>query len=63
MVPLTPVGKLVAGLISVFGVGIFALPTAIVIAAIIESSAAGTPYVCDACGHRGTTSQMPHKPH
>jgi voltage-gated potassium channel len=63
MVPLTPIGKLVAGLISVFGVGIFALPTAIVIAAIIESSAAGTPYVCDACGHRGTTSQMPHKPH
>jgi voltage-gated potassium channel len=55
MVPLTPLGRLFASLVSVFGVGVFALPTAIVIAAIIESSATGTPYVCDACGHRGTT--------
>jgi voltage-gated potassium channel len=63
MVPLTPLGKLCAALVAVFGVGIFALPTAIVIAAIIESSAAGAPYVCDACGHRGTTSHFPHRPH
>ena len=56
MVPLTPFGRLFAGLVSVFGIGVFALPTAIVIAAIIESSATGTPYVCEACNHRGTTS-------
>jgi voltage-gated potassium channel len=61
MVPLTPAGQLVAGLVSVFGVGIFALPTAIVIAAIIESSATGTAYVCQACGHHGTTSHTHHK--
>jgi len=63
MVPLTPLGKLCAALVAVFGVGVFALPVAIVIAAIIESSASGTPYVCDACGHRGMTSHAPHRPH
>ena len=56
MVPLTSLGKLFAGLVSVFGIGVFALPTAIVIAAIIESSSSGTPYVCEACGHHGTTA-------
>ncbi|HET9978356.1 MAG TPA: ion transporter [Burkholderiaceae bacterium] len=61
MVPLTPAGQLVAALVSVFGVGIFALPTAIVIAAIIESSASGTAYVCHACGHHGVTSHTHHK--
>jgi voltage-gated potassium channel len=61
MVPLTSAGRLVAGLVSVFGVGVFALPTAIVIAAIIESSASGSPYVCHACGHHGTTSHTHHK--
>lgn len=61
MVPLTPFGQLVAGLVSVFGVGVFALPTAIVIAAIIESSGSGTAYVCHACGHHGITSHSHHK--
>jgi voltage-gated potassium channel len=61
MVPLTSAGRLVAGLVSVFGVGVFALPTAIVIAAIIESSASGSPYVCHACGHHGITSHTHHK--
>ena len=61
MVPLTPAGQLVAGLVSVFGVGIFALPTAIVIAAIIESSGSGTAYICHACGHHGVTSHTHHK--
>ena len=56
MVPLTPFGRLFASLAAVFGVGVFALPTAIVIAAIIESSASGSPYVCEACGHHGLTS-------
>jgi voltage-gated potassium channel len=63
MVPLTPFGRLFAGLVSVFGIGVFALPTAIVIAAIIESSATGTPYVCEVCAHRGTTSHTHHKEH
>lgn len=56
MVPLTPFGRLFASLAAVFGVGVFALPTAIVIAAIIESSASGSAYVCEACGHHGLTS-------
>jgi len=60
MVPLTSLGRLVAALVSVFGVGIFALPTAIVIAAIIESSAGGSPYVCQESGHHGTTSHSHH---
>jgi len=63
MVPLTPLGRLFAALSSVFGVGVFALPTAIVIAAIIESSASGTPYVCESCGHHGSTAQSHHRPH
>jgi voltage-gated potassium channel len=61
MVPLTSLGRLFAGLVSVFGVGIFALPTAIIIAAIIESSAGGTAYICHECGHHGTTSHPHHK--
>jgi voltage-gated potassium channel len=60
MVPLTPLGKTVASLISVFGIGTFALPTAIVIAAIIESSSPGIAYVCEECGHRGTTAHHHH---
>jgi voltage-gated potassium channel len=63
MVPLTSMGRLFASLVSVFGIGVFALPTAIVIAAIIESSAVGSPYVCEACGHHGTTSHSDHKRH
>ena len=63
MVPLTSLGRLFASLVSVFGIGVFALPTAIVIAAIIESSAVGSPYVCEACGHHGATSHADHKRH
>jgi voltage-gated potassium channel len=63
MVPLTSLGRLFAALVSVFGIGVFALPTAIVIAAIIESSAVGAPYVCEACGHRGTTEHSHRRPH
>lgn len=61
MVPLTPLGQVAAGLMAIFGVGVFALPTAIVIAAIIESSASGTAYVCHACGHHGVTSHTHHE--
>jgi len=63
MVPLTPLGRLFASLAAVFGVGVFALPTAIVIAAIIESSASGSAYVCEACGHHGQTTHTHQRPH
>lgn len=61
MVPLTPLGQFAVGLMAVFGIGVFALPTAIVIAAIIESSASGTAYVCHECGHHGVTSHVHHQ--
>jgi voltage-gated potassium channel len=63
MVPLTPLGQVAAALMAVFGVGVFALPTAIVIAAIIESSGGGTAYVCHHCGHHGVTSHDHDKGH
>jgi len=63
VVPVTSLGRLFASLVSVFGIGVFALPTAIVIASIIESSAIGSVYVCQACGHHGITSQTDHTPH
>jgi voltage-gated potassium channel len=62
MVPLTPLGRGFAAVVSVLGVGIFALPTAIVIAAIIESSGSGNPYVCEKCGYHGVTSSHHHPP-
>lgn len=52
MVPLTPLGKLFAGLISIFGIGVFALPTAIVTAAILEAgSTTQEPLRCRHCGN------------
>ena len=62
MVPLTSLGRLFAAMAAVFGVGVFALPTAILIAAIIESSASGSAYVCEACGHHGLTSHTHQRP-
>jgi voltage-gated potassium channel len=51
MVPITPMGKLFGGLISVFGIGVFALPTAIVTAAIVEAGASDVPVAkCKHCG-------------
>lgn len=51
MIPITPLGKLCAGLISVFGIGVFALPTAVVTAAIVEASTTDTrPTICQHCG-------------
>ena len=48
MVPITVAGKICAGLTAVFGVGVFALPTAILTGAIIEASARAE--VCPHCG-------------
>ncbi|MBT0569140.1 ion transporter [Curvibacter sp. CHRR-16] len=39
MVPITVLGKVCAGMVSVFGIGVFALPVAIVTAAIVEAGA------------------------
>jgi len=51
MIPLTPLGKFFAGLISVFGIGVFALPTAIVTAAIVEAGVSDPePGACIHCG-------------
>jgi voltage-gated potassium channel len=52
MVPITPLGKVCAGLISIFGIGVFALPTAIVTAAIVEAGS-DQPELrpCQKCGH------------
>ncbi|MDI1267868.1 MAG: ion transporter [Polaromonas sp.] len=51
MIPITPFGKVCAGLISVFGIGVFALPTAVVTAAIVEAGTTDTrPTTCQHCG-------------
>lgn len=51
MIPKTPIGRLFSGFICIFGIGIFALPMAIVTAVIIEASAYETePYLCKNCG-------------
>ncbi|WP_412478497.1 ion transporter [Azonexus sp. IMCC34839] len=49
--PITPLGKLLAGAGAIFGIGIFALPTAVMTAAILD---AGTDAEanCPHCGHR-----------
>lgn len=59
MVPITPLGKLCAGLISVFGIGVFALPTAIVTAAIVEAGASDRGIVI--CKHCGKEANAPHE--
>ena len=51
MVPISPLGKLFSGLVSIFGIGIFALPTAIVTAAIVEAGASDrVTLLCKHCG-------------
>ena len=51
MVPVTSLGKFFAGMISIFGIGIFALPSAIVTAAIVEAGASDPePAICAHCG-------------
>lgn len=41
--PITPFGKACTGLIAIFGIGVFALPSAIVTAAVIEAGNADGP--------------------
>lgn len=52
MIPQTIIGRIFSGLIFVFGIGVFALPMAIVTAVIIEASAPESgAQVCRNCGH------------
>jgi voltage-gated potassium channel len=63
MIPQTPLGRLFAGCIFVFGIGVFALPMAIVTAVIIEASADNSPSpLCKKCGHPINAEKM-EKPH
>ena len=41
LIPVTPLGKFFVSVISVLGIGIFALPTAILTAAILDGTQAG----------------------
>lgn len=49
--PVTPLGKLLAGAGAIFGIGVFALPTAIMTAAILDAGADAETH-CPHCGHR-----------
>jgi voltage-gated potassium channel len=54
--PITPWGKLVASVLSILGIGVFALPTAILTAAILDGSHAvhpgSTHHKCPHCGKK-----------
>ncbi len=51
MIPQTPLGRLFSGLVFVFGIGVFALPMAIVTAVIIEAGTdSPATQVCKQCG-------------
>ena len=52
MAPVTPGGKVCAALALIFGVGIFALPGAILTSAVISASEKARPEVCPHCGRR-----------
>ena len=58
MVPKTALGKLCAGVISVFGIGIFALPTAIITAVIVEAGA--SDHKAAKCKHCGGLNDFHH---
>lgn len=47
--PVTPLGKLLAGASAIFGIGVFALPTAIMTAAILDAGA-DPDAACPHCG-------------
>jgi len=49
VIPITPLGKLLAGMSVIFGIGIFALPAAILTAAVLEAGGE-TDLHCPHCG-------------
>jgi voltage-gated potassium channel len=53
MFPVTPLGKFLTSILAIVGVGIFALPTAIITAAILDATnAEKPPSECPHCGER-----------
>jgi voltage-gated potassium channel len=59
--PITPLGKVIGGVVVVTGIGIFALPAAILSAGFIEEIQAKKVVICPACGHRiGGDSSKEH---
>ncbi len=46
--PITPLGKALTGVITLFGIGVFALPAAIITAAVLEAGQSD-PIVCPHC--------------
>ncbi|MBI5834723.1 MAG: ion transporter [Armatimonadetes bacterium] len=51
--PITPAGKMLASVVAILGIGLFALPAGILAAGFTEHMAkpAGQPAVCPHCGH------------
>ena len=57
MIPVTVAGRFFAGLIFVFGIGVFALPMAIITAVILEAGASDPVTIsCRHCGHSITNT-------
>jgi len=50
--PVTGLGKLVAGLMAVFGIGLFALPAGIIASGFAEEIGKKRVRVCPHCGKR-----------
>lgn len=48
--PITPLGRLLGGVVSILGIGLFALPASILAAGFIEESSYDTTH-CPDCGH------------
>ena len=63
MIPVTGAGRLFAGLISVFGIGVFALPMAIITAVILEAGSTNTHAPTPVCRHCGRTQHEHHAGH
>jgi len=63
MIPKTPPGKFFTSLITVFGIGIFALPSSIITAVIIEASLLDRDkLVCRHCGRLANGHESPPEP-
>lgn len=67
MYPVTPVGKVIGGIVVIVGIAIFALPTAILASGFIEHASTcldrngnNKKIVCPACGHHISTDEPGH---
>ncbi len=60
MIPITSAGRFFAGLISVFGIGVFALPMAIITAVILEAGSSATESAVIICRHCGRSQHEDH---